>query len=1239
MRILSVRIHNLNSLTGDWTIRLDGPEYEAGGIFAITGPTGAGKSTILDAICLALYGRTPRLDKVTKSSNEIMSRQTAECMAEVCFRTLRGEYRCCWSQNKAGKKISGNLQQPRHRLYDKDGLSLAEKTTDVVAKVTELTGMDFNRFTQSMLLAQGRFASFLLADGDERAPLLEQITGTGIYSEISRNVHERNRMEQLRLDGLNEELAAQNLLSEEEEATLAQEKSGLQAGIDELALREQALLGDLARVERAESLAREEATLAQEREQLHLDTEAFLPEQARLTLARRAAVLSGALQALDIRRDEQRRDEERARILNEELPLLRERELTAKASLIAAGKTLESEKDATEKARELWKRVRAADTELEARHRDMAALDLELAARRTALKHREQELNTIKREQKQAEDFLNRLIKEQEACAADAALFNVVGAVQARLSRLEEDENVLTGTRNILAELKQRTAVRETSLKESRNTAETLTRSLAEAQQRLSEARKNFAALLNGRDLPYWRNLRDSLSTRKTSLEKALDAALERETLLNRITELHRQQQNLILTVQKEDAELSAARERLVLLKEKLTLQAKIRSYEEERKLLREGRPCPLCGSVHHPFVERIPESDLQDRTADGVSELEARVEKLTAELAGHRRDAVHVASTLTENEVVIEEKTERLRRAVAGLSPALAAAFGGTVDSSSDIILPSSWEGDLLSALTLTERAPDLVPLLKRLSEVHGTRLSETESLLRRLDAQEEAGRDLVRKVESLRQEQENALLAVREGEKEMLTLAAETASRIRDMEDGMRRTEEGRTALNAMMRTFGIGGNTTAELKNAVQTLIGRRDHYMALQQQENAAREDLTERQRKLAVGEEALKTSQKECTTAEENRQIRQKELDTLASERLALFGRRKVDDEEAAAAERLQSLEKKEKSCRSALEQATRSLTESKSASSALTARMRQRSSALRDMEADLRERLTAGGFETEDACRSALLPEDRLSTLKRVEQALSDRSVSLEARAEALEQRRKEENGPVPDRQKTELRLSEARSEREEALRRLGSLQERLKANDGRKEQAERLRRQREAQAAVCRRWSALNDLIGSADGKKFRNYAQELTFRRLILMANRQLSFMTDRYVLTSSRDEALTINVIDRYQADTVRSSRNLSGGESFLVSLALALGLAQMASRNVRVDSVFLDEGFGTLDEESLGTALDMLAGLRRKGKVIGLISHVQAVRDRVGTQIRVEPAGNGRSRLSGPGVSGV
>ncbi len=199
MRILAIHLHNLNSLAGRWSIDFSAPEYVASGIFAITGPTGAGKSTILDAICLALYGRTPRLRQVTRSQNEIMSRRTGACAAEVEFETSQGRYRCHWSQHRARRRPDGQLQQPRHELVDAvTGRVLETRMKAVAEQVERLTGMDFERFTRSMLLAQGDFAAFLQAGPDERAPILEQITGTAVYSRISILVHERRAAERAR---------------------------------------------------------------------------------------------------------------------------------------------------------------------------------------------------------------------------------------------------------------------------------------------------------------------------------------------------------------------------------------------------------------------------------------------------------------------------------------------------------------------------------------------------------------------------------------------------------------------------------------------------------------------------------------------------------------------------------------------------------------------------------------------------------------------------------------------------------------------------------------------------------------------------------------------------------------------------------------------------------------------------------------------------------------------------------
>ena len=142
-----------------------------------------------------------------------------------------------------------------------------------------------------------------------------------------------------------------------------------------------------------------------------------------------------------------------------------------------------------------------------------------------------------------------------------------------------------------------------------------------------------------------------------------------------------------------------------------------------------------------------------------------------------------------------------------------------------------------------------------------------------------------------------------------------------------------------------------------------------------------------------------------------------------------------------------------------------------------------------------------------------------------------------------------------------------------------------------------------------------------------------------MVSHANRQLEKMTDRYLLIRDERQPLELNVVDSYQAGEIRSTKNLSGGESFIVSLTLALGLSKMASQKVRVDSLFLDEGFGTLDEEALETALETLSGLQQDGKLIGIIFHVSALKERISTQINITPVSGGRSSLSGPGCTRV
>ena len=161
-------------------------------------------------------------------------------------------------------------------------------------------------------------------------------------------------------------------------------------------------------------------------------------------------------------------------------------------------------------------------------------------------------------------------------------------------------------------------------------------------------------------------------------------------------------------------------------------------------------------------------------------------------------------------------------------------------------------------------------------------------------------------------------------------------------------------------------------------------------------------------------------------------------------------------------------------------------------------------------------------------------------------------------------------------------------------------------------------------------KWKKLNELLGSADGKKFRQIAQEYTLEILLSYANVHLRELTSRYRLEVITD-TLSLQVIDGDMGDEIRSVHSLSGGESFLVSLALALGLASLSSNRMTIESLFIDEGFGSLDPHTLGVAMDALERLRNQGRKVGVISHVQEMTERIPTQVRVIKRSSGRSSV--------
>ena len=1220
MRILKVRFKNLNSLAGEWDIDLTHPAFAADGIFAITGPTGAGKTTILDAVCLALYGRTPRLNKVTKSGNEIMSRQTGECFAEVTFETQVGRYCCHWSQRRARKKPDGELQAPKHEISDPDSKQIFESNLRGVAdRIESATGMDFDRFTRSMLLAQGSFAAFLQAAPDERAPILEQITGTEIYSRISIRVHERRSEERKKIDALQAELAGMQLLGEADERRIC-------ADVKQQILFETEMNAEISRgnvaiawLEGISRLEEELQRIADEKKDLAERIEAFTPVQEHLDRANRALELTGEYAALSSMRREQEvcrkdHDESLAFMPSRKAAVkLAEASWKAAEAQLAAGKAEQQKAaPAIRKARELDFRISEINAPVKTATDTIAALEKSLT-----LLCRKQHTDCAERDDR-------RKVREQlweriEKTRADESLVENLTGIIGRIDALKNRDAQL---REKTEEIRQgEVRVRDAALirqKEVKN-LDARMHDFKCCQEESAQKQGKLKSILGEKALSDWRLDLASLSAQKTLLAKAAEAAQSIVESGRAIDELAKKKaaciagkSDLLQKEQVQTGKLAALEKEMSLLETQLLLLKKIADFEEARHQLQDNEPCPLCGAKEHPFAEgNVPAPD----------ETRQRLKTVRADL----KVATAMVSDLKVKQANLDKDLEQTAAAQKACSEKISAA---------EILIRS-----ICAELPIDAADAHLSGKLDQLRNENGIRLENTTRIIQTAD-------DLEKELTGIRAALEKAREKAAQSEKETQAAAHRQDSETKlldrtkkDAEELLLQTEKIFTLLQKDIAVYSVEIGSIDNLDPIQAGLTDRRDRWMLGQKEKGALDQQIA----RLDI-ETRHQAEQIQKTTDELNRHravleslIRDRE--TLKRERQEIFGDKKPDDVESRLSAAVAAAGKEMEAAQRQVTVAAEERGRLKSRIEALENAMASRGIALKTAEAAFVNRLQGAGFGDEDHFSAACLAEEERKTLALRSQKLSDEKTGLMAKeADRIRLLEAERRKAVTDQTRDALsravagRMADLKTLQEE----IGGNRMKLKENAHLKQKHQERIQAIDAQKRECGRWDLLHELIGSADGKKYRNFAQGLTFEMMIGHANRQLRKMSDRYLLIRDNTQPLELNVIDNYQAGEIRSTKNLSGGECFVVSLALALGLSHMASKNVRVDSLFLDEGFGTLDDEALDTALETLAGLRQDGKLIGVISHVPALKERIGTRIQVAPQAGGRSMISGPGV---
>lgn len=1266
MKILAIRGENLASLQGAFSVDLSEPPFDRAGLFAITGPTGAGKSTLLDAICLALYGTTPRMHRgrghvvggideenrvQSNDARTLLRKGCGEGFAEVEFHGRDGKtYRARWSVRRARGKADGRLQHAAAELWDvATGAQVGGSTRkEVFDTIEQKVGLSYDQFCRSVLLAQGDFARFLLAGEKERAELLERVTGTEIYRRISILAHERLAEEKKALELLQRELDGVEILPpgerealelavvEREKAKKEAEKALSRAQADlHWHQRQEEFVAKQAEADK-EALAAETAWVEAAAERAELEAvEKVLPLQP-LWVGREAAGVAATRALAEREKAAARRDgAEAAR--KEQVALASE----ARERLQQVRVEIEGEQPALEQARRLDTRIEGARRQQISAHEGLERVKQQAGTQREEVTRLEGALQQARGIREEATSWLASnepyavLAPQWERWREEAIRFVDGSAQVASLSAgLAASTRQLSSLRERLEGIEARSSVAQAGLVAA-------TQELGLAQSRLDALPKKA-----------WRELREILQREEqeaASLQGTWDG-------FRRISRELEQRRALLAASRATEVEAGKASDSLEgrwrLLSEQVReaedqlQQARtVLALEGHRSELREGEACPLCGSKDHPFATEAIRVD--ERVRERAERLEALTrsrEETQGELA--RSKAAHEAAAKSTGH--LSSEIEGLEAEVGVAREAFQGRVGGLLDiielrrSVKEVFWPeapgeSPQEGEpSLACKTLPAPEADLWPSLfatwatERKTAREALSLSEQgadrlESQVQKARVEVEARRREIERQATEKDEAKAALqkeeLQARDAEtrlgalRSQIEVSGQLLSEVLGSFDGwdVRLAQEGRRFIDSLSTAVDTWRKSDAARLKA-ETWIGQLEPLL------EKGKQLLAERVEAEAVAARLLA----EAT----------EELSSMVSERKALFDGRAVAEVEKAHKLRLDEAGEAVTRAQGAVTVAEATFARVAAEWEAATRDVTRTGEEKEQREGEWRLALEGVGFAEEQILAWLRTPAETLSAWRRSREEGEKRL----ARAKALAEQRGEDRSrheaaekPAVDREQALLAQQEAHAAREAATESWHDAKKTLELDDRAREKNAAILPRITAQQAEALKWEKLHELIGAASGDKFQLFAQSLTLEALLSHANVHLAELAPRYRLERVPNADLELQIVDRDMADEIRPVNSLSGGESFLVSLALALGLSGLSARNTQVESLFIDEGFGTLDPQTLDTALATLDALQASGRKVGVISHVQGMAERIGVQIRVVPKGRGTSRV--------
>ncbi|ENX07379.1 AAA family ATPase [Acinetobacter courvalinii] len=1194
MKILSIRLKNLASLAGEHFIDFECDPLANAGLIAVVGKTGAGKSTILDAMCLALFNKIPRLKEsdgklldvdgselLTNSPLTVLRRGTGHGFAELCFVAQdQKHYQARWEIKRARENASGKLQSVQRSLKClTDGVVVADKTKAVESHIQQITQLSFEQFTRAVLLAQSEVTAFLKARDTERGELLEYLTNSSIFAKIGQLAFEKTREITNQRKQLENVLGHIEIRSDEEVAELQAQFQQLQQQVQQLENERNQLKQQQQWFEQQQKL-KSEVIFKQQQHETQLNAHAGLATDRQL------------LEQLDIFseiRPVAFQQQQIQKTLQQLEPQLQQKQqdfshLTSafeqeKVRYTQAETALQQFQNFELQHQDELNQVRKYVQE-----RDYIAEDYKKTKSRLA--HVETQQQPLLQQQQQLEQHIQNLSTQQATCLEQlqhSTHFSVLDkGLHAHVQQLEQFIQHYQKVENTLGNIQQAQA----KLEQDKNLIAQLITQFGSPQQiesRLEQKQAQKEQLLTQLN---------QLDVIQQKLQHYFQLKNEASALKQTLGALQHQSQQLEQNTQKAESEFQAAkteREKLQhILQQQRLLHAE--NVEHLRAELKQGEACLVCGSTEHPYC------DDESQVSKALFALQQQQEQQALQQEQQCfQQWQHTQQQFTQLQSEQKQQQNALQQAQNKLN---------------------TQQQELQHYLTQTQIQLDL-----------NVAQPELEVYLQGLSTQST----------QTKQQLEQELHQLSQASKQQLHLnqsIQNTAYQLENVQQLQQQIQHIVDCLEINEKTLWLE-QPLAHSQQVVQRLkqrLQQLDHADGLSKQQQHSTQQLN-----LFISNlNALNTQHAELTQQLQDIAKKGQQNSEAANQLIqAMAGSTELKANEWLHQhdQQRQQVQHQYQQLKQNFELARQNFEQHKNELEQLKAQHQHNQHALTQCKNEISAWLTQH-TQFEELQLSQLLSisstqEQQIRlTLQNAERVLSEAAYALKTAQQQLNEHQQQQP-EIQQEQLSELiqlnqdKLQQQLEQRDQYKVQLELHQQNLAKQKQFAEQIQQIQQQEH-------RWNKISSLIGDSKGKDFRDLAQQYNLDILLEYANQQLAMLSQRYTL-KRLDNSLSLAIIDHDMDGEIRSVASLSGGESFLTALAISLAIANMASGSMKIESLFIDEGFGTLDASSLHMVMNALDQLQSQGRKVILISHIQEMHERIPVQIQVQPVGSGSSRI--------